>query len=128
MANNPKREKKAISKRTLLLSHHGVKQCFHTMDVVVSDWATLEMGPVGLTSVKLASLMKNSLILVTKHCKKKKKEKHMRRRGLPFIFFPPPWLVFFFITPWPLKQQAQSKKKKKPNLAEKIVSVLRLDF
>ncbi len=57
----------------LLLSHHGVKQCFHTMDVAVNDWATSKMGPAGPTSVKSASLMKNSLILVTNHCKKKKK-------------------------------------------------------
>jgi hypothetical protein len=42
------------------------------MDVAVSDWATSEMGPAGPTSVKSASLMKNSLILVTKHCKKKR--------------------------------------------------------
>ena len=46
------------------------------MDVAVSDWATLEMGPVGLTSIKLASLMKNSLIPVIKHCTKKKKKKN----------------------------------------------------
>ena len=63
----------------MFLSHHGVKQCFHTMDVVVSDWATSEMGPASPISEKSASLMKNSLIPVTKHCKKKKKEKHMRR-------------------------------------------------
>ena len=80
------------------------------MDVAVYDWATLEMVHAGPTSEKSASLMKNRVILVAKHCKKKK-EKEMRRRGLPFIFFPPPWLVFFFITPWTLKQQTQRQKK-----------------
>ena len=98
-----------IEERVLLNPHHGVKQCFHTMDVAVYDWATSEMVPAGPTSEKSASLMKNRVILVDKHCKKKEKE--MRRRGLPFFFFPPPWLVFFFITPWTLKQQAQRQKK-----------------
>jgi hypothetical protein len=61
------------------------------MDVAVSNWAMAASNPAGPTSAKSATLMKNSLILVTKHCKKK--EKHMRRRGFPFIFFPPPpWL------------------------------------
>ena len=58
----------------MLNPHYGVKQCFHTMDVAVSDWATSEMGPAGLTSVKSASLMKNRVILVAKYCKKREKE------------------------------------------------------
>ena len=81
------------------------------MDVAVSDWATSEMGPAGPTSVKSASLMKNSLILVTKHCKKKK-EKHMRRRRLLFLFFPSSVAGFFFITPW-ITETASTKAKKK---------------
>ena len=81
-----------IEKRVLLNPHHGVKQCFHTMDVAVYDWATLEMVPAGPTSEKSASLMKNRVILVAKHCKKKK-EKEVRRRGLLFLFFPPSSLL-----------------------------------
>ena len=54
---------------TLLLSHHGVKQCFHTMDVAAYNWATLQMGPVGLTSEKATKHMKNKVILVVKRCK-----------------------------------------------------------
>ena len=41
-----------LIKSEMFLSHHGVKQCFHTMDVAVSDWATSEMGPAGPTSEK----------------------------------------------------------------------------
>ena len=78
----------------MFLSHHGVKQCFHTMDVAISDWATSEMGPAGPTSEKSINLMKNSLIPVTKHCKKKR-ETHEKDS---FLFFPPPWLIFFFST------------------------------
>ena len=69
----------------MFLSHHGVKQCFHTMDVTISDWATSEMGPAGPTSEKSINLMKNSLIPVTKHCKKKKRETHEKDL---FLFFP----------------------------------------
>jgi hypothetical protein len=58
-----------VCSRTLLLSHHGVKPCFHTMDVAVSDWATTEMGPAGLTNVKSASLMKNATIFIAKRTK-----------------------------------------------------------
>jgi hypothetical protein len=32
---------------TLLLSHHGVKQCFHTMDVEESHWSTFAIGSHG---------------------------------------------------------------------------------
>ena len=100
-----------LIKSEMFLSHHGVKQCFHTMDVAVSDWATSEMGPAGPTSVKSVSLMKNNLILVTKHCKKKK-EKHMRRRRLLFLFFPSSVAGFFFITPWTTKTASTKAKKK----------------
>ena len=48
------------------------------MDVAAYHWATLQMGPTGLTSEKTAKLMKNRVILVVKHCKKREKE--MRRR------------------------------------------------
>jgi hypothetical protein len=58
-----------IMHRTLLLSHHGVKQCFHTMDVTASHWATLQMGPAGPTSEKATKHMKNTAILVAKRCK-----------------------------------------------------------
>ena len=89
---------------------------FHTMDVVVSAWATLEMGPVGLTSVKLASLMKNSLILVTKHCKKKKKRETHKKEGITICFFPSSVAGFFFITPW-ITETASTKAKKKIELS-----------
>ena len=80
------------------------------MDVAVSNWATAASNPAGPTSAKSAILMKNSLILVTKHCKKK--EKHMRWRGLPFIFFPPPpWLPSSPSRHVQPKQQAQRQKK-----------------
>jgi hypothetical protein len=51
-------------RRTLLNPHHGVKQCFHTMDVAAYHWATLQMGLAGPTSEKTAKLMKNRVILV----------------------------------------------------------------
>ena len=78
------------------------------MDVAVYDWATSEMGPVGPTSEKLASLMKNRVILVAKHCNKIKRERN-EKEGIIVSFFPSS--VFFFITPWTLKQQAQRQKK-----------------
>ncbi len=96
-------------KKTMLLSHHGVKHSFHTMDVAVSDWAILEMSLAGPTSVKSASLMKNSLILVTKHCKKKR-EAH-EKEGITVSFFPSSVVGFFFITPW--TTEAVSTKAKK---------------
>jgi hypothetical protein len=68
----------------------------------------LSHGPI---SAKLVILIKNSFILITKHCKKKK-EKHMRRRGLPFIFFPPPlWLPSSPSRHVQPEQQAQRQKK-----------------
>jgi hypothetical protein len=89
------------------------------------------MGPAGPTSEKAAKQMKNTVILVVKRCKNWACEARDQVHQLCFFFFffSSLRLVFFFITPWPLKQQAQSKKKKKKhNLAEKITSVLRLDF
>ena len=53
------------------------------MDVAVFDWATSKMGPAGPTSEKLATLMKNRVILIAKHCKK---EKEMRRTQYRFFF------------------------------------------
>ena len=38
-------------------------------DVTVTDWATLEMSPAGLTSVKSATLIKNVTIFVAKRTK-----------------------------------------------------------
>jgi hypothetical protein len=55
--------------RTLLLSHHGVKQCFHTMDVAASYLSTKQMGPAGPTSEKAAKQMKNAAIFVAKRTK-----------------------------------------------------------
>jgi hypothetical protein len=63
-----------------------VKQCFHTMDVAVYDWATSEMGPTGLTSEKSTSLMKNRVIFVAKHCKKKRERNE--KEGITVYFFP----------------------------------------
>ena len=36
-----------ISIRALLLQHHGVKQCFHTMDVAESYWSIFAIGSHG---------------------------------------------------------------------------------
>ena len=77
-------------KSTLLLSHHGVKQCFHTMDVAVSDWATSETGPAGPTSAKSASLMKNATIFVAKRTKNWAWEAREVQHALLF-FFPSAW-------------------------------------
>ena len=55
--------------RTLLLPHHSVKQCFHTMDVAANNWATAASNPAGLISAKSAILMKNATIFVAKHTK-----------------------------------------------------------
>ena len=48
----------------LLLSHHGVKQCFHTMDVAANYWATAASSFAGPMSAKSAILMKNALSLL----------------------------------------------------------------
>ena len=88
--------------RILLLSHHGVKQCFHTMDVAVTDWPTSEMGPAGPTSAKSATLMKNATIFVAKRTKNWAKNGAWEAREaalLFFFFFPPLRLVFFFSMP-----------------------------
>ena len=83
--------------RTLLLSHHGVKQCFHTMDVAASDWATSEMDLAGPTSAKSASLMKNATIFVAKRTKNwvKNGAWQARERSSLAVFFPstPPSLL-----------------------------------
>ena len=54
---------------TLLLSHHGVKQCFYTMDVAANNWATAASNPAGPISAKSTILMKNATIFVAKHTK-----------------------------------------------------------
>ena len=59
------------------------------MDVAVYDLATSEMVPTGPTSEKSASLMKNRVILVAKHCKKKKRERN-EKEGITVYFFPSP--------------------------------------
>ena len=73
------------------------------------------MGPAGPTSEKAAKHMKNTAILIAKRCKnwacEARDQVHQR------VLFFSLCLVFFFITPWPLKQQAQSKKKKKTQLS-----------
>ena len=65
----------SITLWAVLNPHHGVKQCFHTMDMAAYHWATLQMGPASPTSEKAAKHMKNRVILVAKHCKKKKRKK-----------------------------------------------------
>jgi hypothetical protein len=84
------REKLCFNIWTLLLSHHGVKQCFHTMDVAASHWATLQMGPAGPTSEKAAKHMKNTAILVAKRCKNWACEHVIRSISVSFLSF------FFF--------------------------------
>ena len=54
--------------RAILNPHHGVKQCFHTMDVTAYHWTTLHMGFAGPTSEKAAKHMKNRVIFVAKRC------------------------------------------------------------
>jgi hypothetical protein len=48
----------------LLLSHHGVKQCFHTMVVAAYNWATAASSPAGPIGAKSTILMKNALSLL----------------------------------------------------------------
>ncbi len=67
------------------------------------------MGPAGPTSEKAAKQMKNAAIFVVKRTKNWAWEAHEVQRVLSF-FFPPPGLLLHHA--WPLKQQAQSKKKK----------------
>ena len=80
---------------TLLLSHHGVKQCFHTMDVTASYLSTKQMGPAGPTSEKAAKQMKNIAIFIAKHTKNWAWEAREVQRVLSFFSLR---LVFFFIT------------------------------
>ena len=80
----------------LLNPHHGVKQCFHTMDVAAYHWATLQMGPAGPTSEKAAKHMKNTAILIAKRYKNWACEAREVHQRVFFFFFPR--LVFFFIT------------------------------
>ena len=54
---------------TLLLSHHGVKQCFHTMDVAANNWATAASPSAGPISAKSAIFIKNATIFIAKHTK-----------------------------------------------------------
>ena len=75
------------------------------------NFVPLDMGSVGPISVKLINLMKNSLILVTKHCKKKKKRETHEKEGITISFFPV--AGFFFITPWTTETTSTKAKKKK---------------
>ena len=104
-------------KRTLLLSHHGVKQCFHTMDVAANYWATAASPSAGPISAKSASLMKNAIIFVAKRTKNWAWEAREVQHALLFFFSLR--LVFFFNRhDWNKQpQQAESKKKKKTQLS-----------
>ena len=53
----------------MFLSHHGVKQCFHTMDVAANNWATAASNPAGPISAKSVILMKNATIFIAKRTK-----------------------------------------------------------
>ena len=59
----------------ILNPHHGVKQCFHTMDVAVSDWATSEMGPTGPTTKNQPNHARMGLNVLPNIVKKKKRKK-----------------------------------------------------
>ena len=78
-----------IFERILLLSHHGVKECFHTMDVAVTDCPTSEMGSAGPTSVKSATLMKNATIFIAKRTKNWAKNGAWEAREAALVFFFP---------------------------------------
>jgi hypothetical protein len=62
-------EVRILNFRKLLRSHHGVKQCFHTMDVAANNWATAASPSAGPISAKSAIFIKNATILVAKHTK-----------------------------------------------------------
>ena len=100
------------------------------MDVAASHLSTKQMGLAGPTSEKAAKQMKNAAIFVAKRTKNWAWEAREPGPACPFIFFPPPGLLLHHA--WPLKQPMKHSKhkvkKKKHNLAEKITSVLRLDF
>jgi hypothetical protein len=102
-----------------------VKQCFHIMDVAVTDWATSEMGPAGPTSAKSASLMKNAAIFVVKRTKNWH-GKHVSPKSRSSVSFPffSLRLVFFFnrhaietTTETQNSKQKVKKKKKKTQLS-----------
>ena len=69
------------------------------------------MGPAGPTSEKAAKHMKNTAILIAKRYKNWACE--AREVHQCVFFFPPFGLLLHHA--WPLKQQAQSKKKIKKN-------------
>ena len=79
-----------VIKRVVLNPHHGVKQCFHTIDMAAYHWATLQMGPTGPTSEKAAKHIKNRVIIVAKRCKNCAQicEAHDQR------------VFFFFLSVW----------------------------
>ena len=95
----------------LLLSHHGVKQCFHTMDVAASHLSTKQMGLAGPTSEKAAKQMKNAAIFVAKRTKNWAWEAREPGPACPFIFFPSAWSSSS--SAWPLKHSKHNVKKKK---------------
>jgi hypothetical protein len=64
----------------LLRSHHGVKQCFHTMDVAANNWVTAASPSAGPISAKSAIFIKNATILVAKHTKNLAKMGHGKAR------------------------------------------------
>ena len=118
LSTPPKKKKKKtkslyiyiLHRWTLLLSHHGVKQCFHTMDVAVNNWATAASNPAGPISAKSANLMKNATIFVAKRTKNWAWE----AREVPcFLFFPPLRLVFFFNSMTETNSHSKQKVKKK---------------
>jgi hypothetical protein len=75
--------------RILLRSQHGVKQCFHTMDVAVNNWATATTNPAGPISAKSTILMKNATIFVAKRTKNWAKNGawQAHERSSPCCFF-----------------------------------------
>ena len=106
------------------------------MDVAASHLSTKQMGPTGPTSEKAAKQMKNAAIFVAKRTKNWH-GKHVSPKSRSSVSFPffSLRLVFFFnrhaIETATETQNSKHKVKKKKhthNLAEKITSVLRLDF
>jgi hypothetical protein len=85
------------------------------MDVAAYHCATLQMGPTDPTSEKAAKHMKNIAILIAKCCKNWACEAREVLSVSFFFFFPLSGLLLHHAWPLkqPLKQQAQSKKKKK---------------
>ena len=125
----------------LLLSHHGVKQCFHTMDVAANYWATAASPSAGPISAKSAIFIKNATIFVAKHTKNLVKNGtwqitwEVHTNSTATIFFFPSTSACLLLQHDSLPELKHTsiasrklKKKKKDNLAEKIKPVLRLDF